>query len=388
MKKRAFSSIAIVLLLTMIMGLMAACDTSTPSATQTAGAQTPATTDAATVDPTTPANDGKVYQLSLSQHDPASSTKTKYHIDWADRIREASDGRLDITVFSDGVLASGTGQLDALRTGVCDIAWAFPIYWAGQFPVSEVVTLPIGLTTVPQATNILWDLYETEPALQEEIDEFIPLQIHTNPVSILASVNKPIYTVDDLKSMKMRAPGGAPTDCLLAWGATPMQMAPGDIFQAAERGTVDGFIFEWSGISSFSLKDVTNYFTEVPIYLGPYYLFMTKDSFNSLPADLQDILMSFATREESMEMAYVFEGDARKGRNEAIEAGCTVITREEAETDGFLEIANQTVLAAWIENYDSPDFDANAFIEKVTELGDKYFLSTDELYAGLDERGL
>ena len=380
MKKRTFYLTAIILIATMLLGLAVGCGGG-------GGGNASPTTSAGTPASPSTGGDGQKYQLSLSTHDPTVSNKTKFHQEWADRIYEQSGGRLEITIYSDGVLAPGTGALDAVRTGVCDIAWIFPIYWPGQFPLSEIITLPLGITTVPQATNILWDLYESDENYQKEISEFIPLQIHANPVSIIGSVNKPIYHISDMAGMTLRAPGGTPTDSVLAWGGNPLMLAPGDIYQAVERSTVDGYIFEYSGIVSFGLQEVTNYFTEVPIYLGPYYLFMNKNSYNSLPADLQDILMKNSTREESMEMAYVFEADWNRGRDAAIAAGATIITAEEADTDEFISVAYEALTKVWVENNTAPGFDAQAFADRAKSLAEKYFISRDDLNATLAQMG-
>jgi TRAP-type C4-dicarboxylate transport system substrate-binding protein len=377
MKKRVYHIIAIILLLTFLVGIAAGCSGDNSGAGSSGGGSSQEQTG----------GDDTVYKLSLSTHDPTTSNKTKYHQEWADRIFQDSGGRLEITIYSDGVLAPGTGALDAVRTGVCDIAWIFPIYWPGQFPMSEIITLPLGITTVPQATNILWDLWESDPDYQAEVNEFIPLQIHANPVSIIGSVNRPIRAISDLAGMTLRAPGGTPTDSVLAWGGNPLMLAPGDIYQAVERSTIDGYIFEYSGIVSFGLQEVTNYFTEVPIYLGPYYLFMNKTSYNSLPPDLQDILMRHSTREESLEMAYVFEADWNRGRNAAIDAGATIITAEEANADAFVAVAYEALVTVWVENNSRPGFDAQAYADRAKALAEQYFISRDELNATLAQMG-
>ena len=385
MKKRVSILIALALVLISCLSLLSGCSNtqkqppannpSNSGDTGSPGAQS------------TPANDNKVYQLSLATHDPATSAKTQYHQEWARRVNEASGGRLEITVYSDGVLAPGTGALDALRTGVCDIAWCMTNYWPGQFPITEAITLPLGLTNVPQATNVLWDLYETEPAYRAELSEFIPLQIHTCPPSIIGTVSKPVYSVSDLAGMKIRSPGGVPTDSFIAWGATPMQIAPGDIFQAVERGTVDGFCIDFSGIVSFSLQTVSSYFTDYAVYNPPYYLFMNKSSFERLPADLQDLIMSFSTRKESLEMAYVYENDVRRGRNAIDEAGGTIIALSDAAAQELRDIAGEVVVSDWIKNNTTADFDAQAYVDKAASLAQKYFTTTEELYAELDRQG-
>jgi TRAP-type C4-dicarboxylate transport system substrate-binding protein len=334
------------------------------------------------------ANDGKVYELSLSTHDPVTSNKTKFHQEWADRVAEQSGGRLKITVYSAGALASGTVALDALRTGTCDIAWIYPPYFSGQFPKSEVLTLPLGFDTVPQAVNVLWDLYESEPALQAELADFVPLMIHSNPCNRIATIARyPISKVTDLKGRKFRASAGAASDLLLTWGATPMQMAPGDIFQALEKGTVDGYIFDYSGIVSFSLQEVTANYTDMAVYLGPYYLLMNRSSFESLPEDLQQIILDNATREVSLNMGYVYEADELRGRKAIQESGGTFIAVSEAD-EAIFKQASEVMISSWIANNESAGFDAKAYVEKTRSLAEKYHISQDELDRKLESLNL
>ena len=162
---------------------------------------------------TSSGDDGKVYELSLSTHDPATSNKTIFFQEWADQIKEASGGRLNITIYSAGALAAGTAALDALRTNVCDIAWIYPPYFSGQFPLSEVISQPIGVSSVPQGVQVLYGLYEKYPELQEELSEFVPLMMHTNPTNKICSIDgHPITSVADLKGLTFRASAGTPSD--------------------------------------------------------------------------------------------------------------------------------------------------------------------------------
>ncbi|MDR1573790.1 MAG: TRAP transporter substrate-binding protein [Clostridiales Family XIII bacterium] len=375
--------IAAFLLLTIALtASLAACGGNDNGSAATEESSETATTD------TAPADDGKVYELSLSTHDPATSNKTKFHQEWADRVMEASGGRLKITVYAAGALAGGTAALDTLRTGACDIAWIYPAYFPGQFPKSEVLTLPLGFDTVPQAANVLWDLYESEPALQEELSEFIPIMIHSNPSNIIATTDKyPIAKLTDLKGLKFRASAGAASDLLLAWGATPMQMAPGDIFQAVEKGTVEGYVFDLSGIISFSLQEVTANYTDMPVYLGPYYLLMNRNSFEALPEDLQQVIMDHSDRDTSLEMAYVYEGDERRGREIISEAGGNFVDVSNADEAAFKE-AGQVLLTTWIEANTADGFDAQAYVDKAQGLAEKYHIDRDALNAELDALGL
>lgn len=365
-----------------LLGIVLACSMALALLTACGGDKTPSETGGGEG-----GDDGKVYELSLSTHDPATSNKTIYFQEWADKINEASGGRINITLYSAGALASGTAALDALRTNVCDIAWIYPQYFAGQFPLSEVLSQPIGVTCVPQGVQVLYGLYEKYTELQDELSEFVPLMMHTNPTNKICSIDgHPIESVADLKGLTFRASAGTPSDLLLEWGATPVQLAPGDIYQAVEKGTVEGYIFDWSGVASFGLQEVTKNMTTYPVYCGPYFLMMNKDSFNELPEDLQQIILDNSGVDASMGMAWVFEGDERAGRMTCEEAGCNMIDLS-AEAQAEFEAYNEGLLDKWIETY-GDRVDAEAYVADAIALAEENAMTMDEVYATLDEMGL
>lgn len=332
-------------------------------------------------------SDNKVYELSLSTHDPATSNKTIYFQQWADEIEEASDGRIKITIYSGGSLAAGTAALDALRTQVCDIAWIYPQYFSGQFPLSEVISQPLGITSVPQGVDVMYDLYEKYPELREELSEFVPLMIHTNPTNkICCTEAHPVYSVEDLKGLTYRASAGMPSDLLLAWGATPIQMAPGDIYQAVQKGTVDGFIFDWSGMVSFGLQEVTKYLVTYPVYCGPYYLMMNKNSFNALPEDLQNLLLDHSGREASKGLSWVYEYDENRGYEVCVAAGCVPIELSDEAVAEF-QSYNESLIEVWADaNKDK--IDTAAYIADAIALAEQYYIPAEEVQAQIADMSL
>jgi len=372
----------IVLCLVLVLGAMSACGkpkTETADNSQET-ANTPDTsgTPDDSARPAETVGDGTVYELSLSTHDPVTSNKTIYFQQWADELEAASNGRIKITVYSGGALASGTAALDALRTQVCDIAWIYPQYFSGQFPLSEVISQPIGVSSVPQGVQVLYDLYEKYPELQEEVSEFVPLMIHTNPTNkICCTEAHPVYSVNDLKGLTYRASAGTPSDLLLAWGATPIQMAPGDIYQAVQKGTVDGYVFDWSGMVSFGLQEVTKYLVTYPVYCGPYYLMMNRDSFDALPEDLQKLILDHSGEEVSMGLAWVYEYDENRGYNACIDAGCEPIDLTEEATTEFASF-NEGLIDNWKEaNKDRIDVDA--FVDDAKAFAEQHFIDRETI---------
>jgi TRAP-type C4-dicarboxylate transport system substrate-binding protein len=314
------------------------------------------------------------YKLSLATYDPVTSSQTRKLQEWSDRIREKSGGRLEITIFPGGSLSSSTEILDAVKTGAADIGWIFTSFYPGQFPLADVITLPLlGGKNTTQVTLALWDLYQESKALQAELsaNNIKMLMMYSNPLNFFATASKPVYTVDDMKGLKFRAPAGTPTDMLIAWGGTPIMMSPGEVYQALEKGVLDGYTFEYSGINNFKLQEVTKYYTELYFYSGPFLVLMNQSSFESLPADLQKIIEEESGKAMSLEMTAVFQKDFDEVRTKILSSGGTAIEVTGEALAEFTKPA-EVYAQAWVSKYKTADFDAEAYLNRLKALIAQY----------------
>jgi TRAP-type C4-dicarboxylate transport system substrate-binding protein len=315
----------------------------------------------------------KVYNLSFADHDPVTSSNSKDMQAWCDKIKEATQGRVNITLYAGSTIASVPEELDAVKTGAADIAWIFSSLYPGQFPITEAVMLPlIGVKTPQQAAAALWDLYAESETLRNELDSrFKVLMMYTNPINRIATRSKAVNTVADLKGLKLRAPAGTATDMITAWGGVPILMAPGDMYSALDKGVLDGFVLEYSGVKSFKLYEVSKYFTAIDFFAGPFLILMNKDTWNSLPADLQQIIDKESGRAESIRFARNFQKDAESGLETIAASGGTVITPNDEALAGF-KVAAKDYAQAWTNKHKSDKFDAQAYFNRLVELLDKY----------------
>ncbi len=318
-------------------------------------------------------DDGKVYELTLSIHDASEAPKTKALQKLADDVDAATDGRVKITVFSGGTLASATDALDAVKNGTADIACCYSTFFTGQFPLSEVVSLPmLGLESSVQATNVLWDLYDETPALQDEYSQFKVLGLWTSPVDYICTKGTAVRTADDLKGLKVRVTSGTPADMVTAWGGVGMTLSSSELYQSLEKGVIDGYIIDLTGVNSWTLYEVTDYYTEMPFFVGPWMLLMNQESWNQLPADLQEIVDGLIGRDYSLYNAGVYDDEAAQAKETAInEYGSEFIDVEGADLETFQKAADE-YNAQWAGNHNADGFDAQAYLDRTIELAGQY----------------
>lgn len=318
------------------------------------------------------ADDGKVYEFNLSLHDPLTSNNGKFYQNWADQIAEATNGRVKITLFGSGTLASSTDVVDMVEGGGVDIGWVYTGFFANQYPLSEVTTLVLeGFETCEATTEALWDLYEEYPELQEEWGDYKLLTMYANPANMIMTKDAPVKTLADMKGRSLRSPSGVISSAVTLWGASPIMMAPGDIYQALEKNNISGAIFEPAGVCNFTLQEQLNYFVEMPLFQGVFALVMNWDKWNSLPEDLQNAIMEVSGRTGSIAAAADFEAAANEAKNTIKAAGGEFYELDEAAIAEF-KAACASTSEDWAAAHSSDSFDGAAYVDRARELLAKY----------------
>jgi TRAP-type C4-dicarboxylate transport system substrate-binding protein len=312
------------------------------------------------------------YTLSLTMHDPVTSSIGLIYQDWADQVEEATDGHVKVELYGSGTLAAGTDVVDYVKSGAADIGWIYTAFFSGQFPLTEVVSIPmLGLYHPAQTANVLWDLYEDNDALQDELSGFKVLMLYGNPVNFISTKSVEVTTADDLKGLNLRCPSGGVAEVLQDMGVNTILMNSNDIYDGLEKGTIAGTVHEWNGIATFSLDEQLNYYMDLPLYEGVFILGMNWDSWNQLPEEYQTAIESVSLRTGSISVAEQFNDAAMEHKDEILAAGGTLVEPSDQLTEA-LQAAADSYAQEWAAANTTDDFDAEAYYEEAAQLADTY----------------
>jgi TRAP-type mannitol/chloroaromatic compound transport system substrate-binding protein len=211
----------------------------------------------------------------------------------ADLIKTLSNSRIKIRVYGGGELVPALEAFDAVKNGVAELGSGSPYYWAGKIPAAQFFsTVPFGMNA--QQMNA-WILVGEGYELWKELykpHNLIPFAGGNTGVQMGGWFNKPIESVADLKSLKMRIPGIG-GKVLEKAGGTPVLLAGGELYTGLERGIIDAT--EWLGPfhdQSMGFQDIAAYYY-APGWHEPGTLlefFVNKEVFDDLPIDLQQIV--------------------------------------------------------------------------------------------------
>jgi len=211
----------------------------------------------------------------------------------AERIDKASNGRLKIKVYAGGELVPALEVLDAVSRGTVQMGHDSAYYHRGKVPAAQYfTTVPYGMTV--HEINA-WLYYGGGLELWRELYKplnIIPFPAGNTGVQMAGWFNKEINSVADLKGLKMRIPGVG-GEVMQRAGATQVTVPASEIFTSLQTGAIDAA--EWVGPYndiSLGLHRAARYYY-YPGWHEPGPMLQCTiniDAWNSLPADLQEIV--------------------------------------------------------------------------------------------------
>ncbi|HEU6442305.1 MAG TPA: TRAP transporter substrate-binding protein DctP, partial [Microvirga sp.] len=162
---------------------------------------------------------------------------------FAKYMADATDGKFQIQVFAPGEIVGGLQAMDAVENGSVECAHTPTYYYIGREPALGVATgLPFSLNA--RQSHSWWHFAGGKEIINEILGKYncTSLVCGNSGAQMGGFFRKEINSVDDLRGLKFRI-GGLGGQVLAKLGVVPQQVAPGDVYPALERGTLDAAEF-------------------------------------------------------------------------------------------------------------------------------------------------
>ena len=283
-KRIILSAMLVVALLSLL--LVGACkDTSTPV--------TPTTT------PTTPTDapaEAEKIEWKLIYFAPAGDFYQRMAVDYCDRVREMSNGRLDITPYPGGAIVPAGEMLDAVSNGTVEMGAILSAYFSGVMPVSNLV-YGFPATYRSYADKVIHHQFFGFDEIQAEalLDQGGVIHVGTDSVDggyTLISKKK-IETVEDFKGMKIRATGAVGL-VFEELGASVVFMAGSELYTALATGVIDAVVYggPQTELDQMKFGEVCDYMImpELLTAHGHNSYIVNPEAYATLPDDLKAML--------------------------------------------------------------------------------------------------
>jgi len=199
-----------------------------------------------------------------------------------------------LTFYHAGVIAHEPTAWEAVESGLCDIAYVVTTgFYPGRVPLTNLLTLPmLGIPSTKAAAGILQDIYDEFRAVQQEYRGVKVLYFQSSPAEHINTTEKPVRTLEDLKGLKLMVLGGYGKEFLKLAGAVPVSVVPPDMYVSLERGTIDGTVFNFLGVSTWKVYDLTKYQTITNMSRNYWAYMVNQRTWDGLPLDIQDAIMN------------------------------------------------------------------------------------------------
>jgi TRAP-type C4-dicarboxylate transport system substrate-binding protein len=278
---------------------------------------------------------------------------------WMEQVTEGTDGAVTFETFYNGSLCGAADSISCAEDRTADVVLAVPAY-NPDMTLANVGSVAFQTSDLQANQDAINALYEDNEDYRGEYEGRGLTMLYTfnNSMPVLASP-EPVDSLNDIDGMSLRASGAMSTG-IAAVGANPVAIDPAEIYEALERGVVDGATFPLESVVDYRLTEVAPNVYDLGEFMGSYAMntyTMNLDAFESLSVEHQDVL-----REVSDDLAgnYVEEYLIP-----TMEENCRAL----AETGTTVErLGPETVGEAWAEQAGSEQ--RQAWEESASELTD------------------
>jgi TRAP-type C4-dicarboxylate transport system substrate-binding protein len=231
---------------------------------------------------------------------PAAYPATNYHSEnlvwFAEEVKKATGGKLEITVHAGASLFKAPEIKRAVGTGQAQLGEVLISIHENEDPVFGLDTIPFLTSNFNDAWK-LWQAQKGPMAKKLESQGIILLYAASWPAQGLYA-KKDINSVDDLKGLKMRAYNVGTTRIAEIAGAQAVTVQAAELPQALATGTVNSFMT--SGATGYDSKawETMSHFYDVQGWQPKNVVIMNKAAFSALPKDQQDAVVKAAAAAE------------------------------------------------------------------------------------------
>ena len=236
---------------------------------------------------------------------PASNYHSETMVWFAEEVKKATAGKLEITVHPGASLFKAPEIKRAVATGQAQMGEVLISIHENEYAVFGIDSIPF-LTGSIQDSRKLWEAAKGHIAGKLDSQGIRLLYASPWPNQGLYA-KKDINSLADLKGLKMRTYNVGTTRIAELAGAQGVTVQAADLAQALATGTVNAFMT--SGATGFDTKvwETMTHFYDLQAWQPTNVVFVNKAAFAGLPADQQAAITKAAEAAEKRAWAVAAE---------------------------------------------------------------------------------
>jgi len=305
---------------------------------------TPITTSPTT--PTTTQTPSEVITLKWHNSFPSAALNLSEQR-WMDEVEAATNGRIKFERIFGGALGTLDQAPENIRVRAFDLGQISAVYNPGAYKRTSVAVLPFVTTNTLAQYVATHELFKSDLVKQDfaDLNQMYLMSGMWAKLELMSEA--PINNIADLGKYKLRTHGGA-ADAMTALGYTSYAIPWEEYAAAAERGVVDGGIQGTpADANDIGLGDVWKYWERFTWYYFPMTLVINLDAWNSIPADLQTLILAISDT-YNVESDNIYHQKELEADAALAAKGVQKVYWDQAELDTLAAEAGAPVWAKWV----------------------------------------
>ena len=269
---------------------------------------------------------------------------------FADRVTEATNGKITFTLYPGESLVKNSELYTSLLSGAVDIVETDPGYSTAYFPFITIYSQPGTDYASYYATNrVINKLLDKDAYDIPDLDSAeILFGFNMTTQTGIAYNGDAVTELADMKGVQLRGTGYA-IAMINSLGATPVGVGMSECYEALTKGTIDAAITSWEAMYNWKLAEVTKNYLNLSIGVTSFHIVaVNEDVWNAIPAPVQQVIKEIADQ-ISFEMADLAREGDKKGYDLAIQNGVVFHDLTDAQKQDWIN-AMSGVKDEWISN--------------------------------------
>lgn len=207
---------------------------------------------------------------------------------WAESIKKASNGRIEITIYPASQLGAAPDHYDMARDGVVDIAFINPGYQPGRFPIISAGEIPFTISNAKAGSKAFDEWYR--PHAAQEMSDVYFCMAHLHDPGTLHSTKGPLQAPEDLRGRNIRPAHATMARLVNQLGGTSVQVPAGEQRELISKGAADTTASPWDSIFIFGIQDMVTHHLDIPFYATTFAFVMNKAKIDGLAAEDRKVI--------------------------------------------------------------------------------------------------
>jgi len=228
---------------------------------------------------------------------PASNPHTENLMAFAEDVKKATGGKLEITVHPNASLFKVPEIKKAVQTGQAQMGELLMSLLENEDPIFGADVVPF-LASSWDAADKLWKA--SRPLIEKKLaaqDLKVLYAVAWPPQGLYAK--KDINTLEDMKGLRFRAYNPGTSRIAELVGAVPTTIQAAEVPQAAATGVMNSFISSGSTGYDSRIWESLTHFYDIQAWLPKNVIFVNTRSFNGLDKATQDAVLKAAATAET-----------------------------------------------------------------------------------------